>query len=246
MFAKRRRRALPVQLLDLPSGLSLSALERLLRNLDDRCCVNGGEEGSSPANGGKRPAKVGSIRKQMHEALLEEYSPMMCKITLQTSGGPFEWTVAKPEALLKKYLQSPVLSEYVVQSLGKFDNTPHSPWRLVLYCDELTPGEALKLNNKRKLQAYYITVLELNSTVRSHREGWLPVGLLRTSVGKTVTGNWTTVARQLLKSWLAGPTSVVTAGVPLTLPGREPRLFWFSFSSIIGDSPALQQFWGTA
>ena len=42
-----------------------------------------------------------------------------------------------------------------------------------------------------------------------------------------------------------GPASIADAGIFLTLPGAAPRKFYFTFHGLIGDSPAVQQFWGT-
>ena len=183
-------------------------------------------------------------RNSFSQDLSSTYGHALTTITVPTTEGPFDWEVAKPNEMLKLYLESPALSEYVVKALHEHGNDPDRPWHLVVYCDELTPGNALKLNNKKKLNAYYVCILELEPWLRSMCEAWIPIGVLRSSRAKTIIGGWTFLMRQLMELLLLGDLGVSHAGVHLQLQGTS-RLVFFKVHGFIGDTPALAQIWGS-
>ena len=47
------------------------------------------------------------------------------------------------------------------------------PWGMVLYNDEVTPGNQLRQKHPRKLEGFYWSVLEFGPPVLSDEEGWL-------------------------------------------------------------------------
>ena len=87
----------------------------------------------------------------LNATMYAEYERLVTTIAL----GPFRWAVAKPCELIKAYLESAALAPHTAVMLMRRGTHPRHPLRLVLYCDEVTPGVALKLNNKRKTNAYY-------------------------------------------------------------------------------------------
>ena len=48
-----------------------------------------------------------------------------------------------------------------------------SKWSLILYSDEVSPGNQLKANNKRRLQTFYWTVKELGPKALSSEDAWM-------------------------------------------------------------------------
>ena len=71
----------------------------------------------------------------------------------------------------------------MAQGRGGRDN----PWCLILYLDEATPGNVLRLDNQRKVLLWYAGFLEMGPFLRSEH-AWLPVAVVRTSLLKTVQG----------------------------------------------------------
>ena len=98
-----------------------------------------------------------SIRK----AVCDEYMHLVTIIVLQTTVGPFSWEVAKPCEIFKAYMESPALAPFVQVMLAKRGLDPRFPLLMVFYCDEVTPGSQLKVNNKRKTMTYYGLLLDL-------------------------------------------------------------------------------------
>ena len=75
---------------------------------------------------------------------------------------PKQIAIANPFALLFKAVRecSP-FSRFFRQKLLEKMPSPQDPWNLILYSDEVTPGNPLAALNKRKLQAIYLLFLEL-------------------------------------------------------------------------------------
>ena len=48
----------------------------------------------------------------------------------------------------------------------------------MIYGDELTPGNVLKLNNNLKMMAWYFTVYEFAERLTRHEAMWLPLGVI--------------------------------------------------------------------
>ena len=56
--------------------------------------------------------------------------------------------------------------------------TSDSPLSLVIYGDELTPGNILRLNNNLKMMAWYFTVYEFAERFTRHEAMWLPLRVI--------------------------------------------------------------------
>ena len=55
------------------------------------------------------------------------------------------------------------------------------PWSLVVYCDELVLGNALRHQNNRKLQVFYFSWLELGQEALANEKAWFPLAVIRSS-----------------------------------------------------------------
>jgi len=61
-------------------------------------------------------------------------------------------------------------------------------WRLVLYGDEITPGNVLAHGNLRKCWALYWNMIEMGSDMLSNEYTWIPIVIVRSSIVKLVAG----------------------------------------------------------
>lgn len=182
----------------------------------------------------------------INNALEAEYGDHIAKITIPTTDGPFDWEVAAPAVVLRSYCQSAALSPFIRDLVDAGVGChPNNPLRLVFYCDELTPGRALKLHNKRKTMAMYVVFKDLPHGCRGHREAWVPLAFLRSSVVKIALEPWTSQFRALLENAFLGPDSIADQGFVLKLGGRRPITIFCTLDGVIGDAPALASFWGT-
>ena len=212
--AKQRR-----TLLALEAGVPNQALRRVLGRLRD-------------ANVDLADIPVDS--KAVGRALEAQYGDHVTTLRIPCPDGPFDWQVAVPAAMLRSYLQSPALLPYfdsVLQSGAGCH--PSHPIQLVLYCDELTPGRALRINNKRKVMAIYVTLVDFPRALRGHREVWIPMAFLRSNIQKQAIGEWTSTYRILLDNMLLGANSIADAGVVFKLRDEPPRLVFFASDCFI-------------
>ena len=54
-----------------------------------------------------------------------------------------------------------------------------SPWNLIMYCDEATPGSGIRLDHRRKTMCVYVGIVEYGPVLLKHEAMWIPVALLR-------------------------------------------------------------------
>ena len=120
----------------------------------------------------------------------------------------FEWHIAKFQRLLPFVVSSCAGFRLELESaFTHFPNSQSSPWRLVLYSDEITPGNVLKLQNRRKAACWYLGVVEMMGFLR-REEGWLTIGVIRASVVHKLHGGYSSMARALRPSLFLGSDGV--------------------------------------
>ena len=117
-------------------------------------------------------------------------------------------------------------------------NTHGNRWRLILYCDGITPGALLRPDVKKKLNVYYFSFLELGPLL-ARKEFWLPVAAIRDSVTKQVHGGLSVITRLLLRQTFLGVEGVQTNGMETPM-GK----IYISLHSFIADEDALNAAWG--
>lgn len=206
-------------------GIPTRAIQRLIKQLQDN-------------NISAADAKVSD------KDLQRRYGHLIATIQFATSAGMFTWELGKPGAIIKEYMESAALTPHTRMMLTHRGTHPSTPLRLVLYCDEVTPGSALKLNNKRKTNAFYATFVEMPPSLRYHKECWFPLAFMRSSVAKTISGGWTAVGNKLLELMFIGPDSISDVGIVINIDSA-PRIVFVQMYALIGDAPALATFMGT-
>ena len=105
------------------------------------------------------------------------HGPLLQHMTcLDLDGGPVQIPITHPLACLTHALEaSTSFRKFFRQRLADRPATPENPWTIVIYSDEVTPGNVLALANDRKFQAVYWTFLELGTNALSREESWFTV-----------------------------------------------------------------------
>ena len=164
---------------------------------------------------------------------------------LQTGTLPFDWHHASPQKLLRFFVREmPHFASLLRRKLRDCPSECGKPWRIILYCDEVTPGNPLRPDNRRIIHSWYYSIRELGQETLCHAEAWMPLGVLRSVVAKTVRGKMSAVLRVLLSRFFVGPDGMSTAGVVLPFPG-EPTVFFAKLGNILGDEAALKSLWAS-
>ena len=117
-------------------------------------------------------------------------------------------------------------------------------WSLLVYGDEVTPGNPLRPDNKRKMCCFYIAIRELGGSILKHEMVWIPVGVIRTEVTKRVRGGLSTVFKVILRR-LFLHEALGSEGITLDLQvpsGSYARLL-FCLGNVVADADAHRGFW---
>ena len=138
-----------------------------------------------------------------------------------TTYGPLlrQWNLTgqKGQTIAVDYLHPAAMLSHVVANCEGFSRilkklleerrpSPGAPFTLVLYCDEVTPGNQLKRDNRRKVQAVYWSILELGPKLLSNEYSWFFLTLVRTSTIDMLADGMTQLAKECCKSfWCACP-----------------------------------------
>lgn len=162
-----------------------------------------------------------------------------------TTGSVFFWDVASlPKLLVHLTTVSVAFRNAFREMWSAFPCTKEHPWRLVVYGDELVPGNVLRLDNKRKFFAVYVTVRELGPTYLKHESMWLTVAIIRTSVAKTIPGGFSHCMRLLFRRWFIvdrlGEDGVL---LDLGIPGSGIVRAYFSLGNVVADGDAYRAIW---
>jgi len=161
------------------------------------------------------------------------------------TGRTFDWEIASlPKFLVHLTTVSSGFRNACRQMWEAHPCTRENPWRLVVYGDELVPGAILKLDNKRKFFAAYVTIRELGPTYLKHESMWLTVAVIRSSVAKTIPGGFSHCMRLLFRRWfLVDRLSEDGVLLDLGIPGSRLVRAYFSLGNVVADGDAYRALW---
>lgn len=165
------------------------------------------------------------------------FKDQMTTVTLPLLDGTFEWTFFSFSKLVsfhakKNQAFAAALKKALSQSRGR-------PLNIILYADELTPGNVIRPDNRRKLVQWYASFADFKLHLRNEAV-WLPVAVLRSSMVGQIDGGVSTATRALLQTIIREECSILT-GTVVEIP--EPTLVMGSISVFLGDESALKQLW---
>ena len=118
-----------------------------------------------------------------------------------------------------------------------------SPWRMLLYADECTPGNILNVDYPRKVFVAHASVHEFGPSILKLSAAWLPIALLRTKQLEKVSGGmaalWTEILKQTFLDDDVGSGFVVDLGEDL---GQQA--LYFSCGNFVLDGDAVRGIFG--
>ena len=105
-------------------------------------------------------------------AQMTPYGPLHQKITIPTSNGTdLDVEVQHPCAMLWHLCaKSQCFSELVSRTMASNPCTILEPWNLMLYADEILPGNQLAYKNARKMWGMYWTIVNWGSATLSDED----------------------------------------------------------------------------
>lgn len=125
---------------------------------------------------------------------------------------------------------------------GMFKAVPGRPLGAILYLDEVTPGNVLRPDNRRKFWSIYLGFKEFAAAALCREQFWLPLAVLRTCVSHDVKGGISLAVRELIRSVLLAPCELSHIGVAVDMLGG-PQLVRADLKHILADEAALKSVW---
>lgn len=166
--------------------------------------------------------------------------PLVQELEITSAGKTHKLTYVHPIATLEHFCSScPSFASYIKKSLQKYPSSPASPWNIIVYSDEVLPGNNLKHDNKRKLQTVYWSFQQFTHSGLSHDYLWFTLATIRSSRAKEM-GGMSVVLAKLLQTFFDEPGGLHITGLNLLLEG-EFRTLWAFISTMISDADALKQ-----
>ena len=153
------------------------------------------------------------------------------------NGGSFAWSffsLSKLVALHAK--QNPIFASVLKQVLSE---RAGQPLNIIVYSDEVVPGNVIKPDNRRKLVQWYVSFVEFRLHLRNERV-WLPVAALRSSMIQDIAGGLSAASRALFHSIVHEEDSLLK-GTAVEIP--DPMLVTGRLSVFVGDESALKHVW---
>ena len=120
------------------------------------------------------------------------------QLDFSNGGDPFEWScISLPRLLQHIVAESPAWARELRLAWQRKCCTSASPFHLLVYGDEIVPNNILRLDNRRKFFAAYVTVQEVRPSAIKHENLWPPVAIIRTSTAKSTAGGLGACMRRL-------------------------------------------------
>ncbi len=121
---------------------------------------------------------------------------LITELSVSTASGiDLKIPVLNPFALLWRSTSMSIeMSSFLQQHLGG------KVCRICLYCDGVTPGNALRPDKGRTFEAVYWTFLELPDWFRSHVDvGWMPLCFVESKKMDAVLGGMSAVVKAIVR-----------------------------------------------
>ena len=164
---------------------------------------------------------------------------------MSKSGAMLQVPMACPFASLTYVMQdSDSFRSCFKKCLSTKPSTPEQPWSIVLYCDEVTPGNPLATLNKRRFHAFYWSFLELGTEVLSHEESWFILLTEFSTVINELEGGLSACFASTAKAFFGDGLDMHRGGITLSLDSDTDIKFFAKLGSVLLDGGAHKYVWG--
>ena len=173
------------------------------------------------------------------------YGPILRNTECETTrGDAVSLNVTDPFALLSAAIESsPKFRAFLKQRLTLHPPSPEHPWNLILYSDEVTPGNPLATTNHRKFQAVYWSFHEFGVHALCHEEVWFTSTTEFSSTINSASGGMSQAFVIIIKTFFqSGGFHFLDSGMHMELDGEHFRLF-AKVGIVLQDGGAHKTVW---
>ena len=160
-----------------------------------------------------------------------------CSVTLRLpllAGGDMLWRILDLGKLLQLFVaKSAAYGELLQNSMAK-----HGPiHRLIIVHDEISAGNVLRSDNRRKFSPLYVAFEEYGLALQSEY-AWLALGCITHAEAQLIDGGLSNVIRILLRHLFLGENSIASLGI--VIPFSQPKLLFVKLSPFLLDEAAVK------
>ena len=163
------------------------------------------------------------------------YGPMVQQIKIGTKK-LVDWDVCNPLAFLS-YMSSISMAFCAVMKTA-MDNANNGALRLVIYMDEMRPGNPFRQEKARKLMCIYWCFVDWEGWLISRTFAWPCFSILRCSIIDTFDGAVSYLARVILHYFFPSTGESLARGIVLKDPNGEPYVVKANFCGWLCDLAA--------
>ena len=173
------------------------------------------------------------------------YGSIFTVIVLTSPTGDHHFDIVNPFALMYYcFLNCDAFRAAMDAALALRPSTHDEPWRLVFYCDEVTPGNQLAQDNLRKLWAFYFSFMEFGAAILSQEDAWFCLASIRSSrVNKAQAGIAQAFSALVKVMFAKLDTSFHRTGILLRRPDGTDLRFFARLGMILQDGGAHKSIW---
>jgi len=155
-------------------------------------------------------------------------------------GGEFAWELVDPNPMFASVAAvNERWASLIKAAVAERPPTIDNKWSLILGYDEFSPGNTLKVDNRRKTMVLSFTFLELGQSAISSGEGWVTPVCVRPSNINKVTGGWPCMLKHYLHRQLFGPVGLLTSGLVMDL-GGAPIVIFAKLANLLTDGDGFR------
>lgn len=179
------------------------------------------------------------------------YGKLLQHITvIDKHDNPMEIMVACPFSTFCHFVnQSTTAGEnsfraFLRQKLAEQPPTVEHPWNVILYSDEVTPGNVLAPINNRRFHIIYWTFMELGANALSREESWFPLLIEFSSTVNQLHAGLSQVFKECIKQFFQpGGLNMSTSGLLIEFPDGVDVRIWAVLGGILQDGGAHKYVW---
>ena len=150
-------------------------------------------------------------------------------------GGFMKLEMLNPLAAIYHTLSS---SSSIGQVYAKLLETQPQPWHLIVYNDEITPGNQLAHKHSRKTQAIYFSFLELGPLLAGEQMWWTATLAASKEVSE-LRGGMSAVIGTFIRQFWTDKFDITTGGLSIPLAAGKRIQFMAEYGVSLSDELAL-------
>ena len=181
-------------------------------------------------------------------AALEDtpYGPILLQLPVHTNDGEESLWMVNPLGYLHTVYQKPGgFQRLVKDTFFSMPCTPERPWRIVLYTDEVSPGNQLSVANNRKMWLVYFSFLEFGVALHDER-AWCPLVAEPSKRVRNIHAGISQIIAVVLKCFngMTMPHDLATGGIVLTDDTGVQIRVWAKIGMFLQDGGAHKLVFG--